>query len=272
MSEQAKPPTPVLEGQGAKPPVWNSLRFEASAAAAEEPLLASFLNATVLNHDSLADALSYHLAQKLAGSDMNALQLREIFASAHASDTDLTRSAERDIEAVIDRDPACRSPLQPFLYFKGFAALQTYRVANWLWSEGRETLSYYFQSRMSELFGMDIHPASKIGSGIMFDHASGIVVGETATIGDDCSILHSVTLGGTGKEVGDRHPKVGKGVLISAGASVLGNIQIGDEARIAAGSVVLKDVPSQCTVAGVPAKIVGCACAEPAKKMEQRLD
>ncbi|MEL6474790.1 MAG: serine O-acetyltransferase, partial [Pseudomonadota bacterium] len=168
-------------------------------------------------------------------------------------------------------DPACRSLLQPFLYFKGFLALQTHRVANRLWKQGRETLAFHFQSRASEVFDVDIHPAVRMGCGVMLDHACGIVIGETTVVGDDCSIMQGVTLGGTGKEVGDRHPKIGRGALISVGAKVLGNITIGDEAKVAAGSVVLKDVPSQCTVAGVPAKMVGGPCCEPARTMDQAL-
>lgn len=180
-------------------------------------------------------------------------------------------AAERDMAAVLERDPACRSLLQPFLFFKGFQALQTHRVAHWLWSEGRETLAFFFQSRAAERFQVDIHPAARMGSGVMLDHATGIVIGETAEVGDDCSILQGVTLGGTGKEVDDRHPKIGKGVLISVGAKVLGNIQIADRARIGAGSVVLAPVSEDCTVAGVPAKPIGGKCAEAAGSMDQRL-
>jgi serine O-acetyltransferase len=176
-----------------------------------------------------------------------------------------------DMQAVLERDPACRGMLQPFLFFKGFLALQTQRVANRLWREGRETLAFHFQSRSSELFGVDIHPAVKMGRGIMLDHATNITIGETAVVGDGCSILQGVTLGGTGKEVGDRHPKIGRGVLVSVGAKVLGNITVGDEAKIAAGSVVLKDVPAHTTVAGVPARIVGGEANNPARSMDQTI-
>ena len=250
-------------------PVWKRLRFEAAASAAEEPTLASLLNAAILSHDHLKDALSYYLAQKLAGSEMNALQIREIFDDAYENDPSLEKAAERDMSAVLDRDPAARSFLQPFLFFKGFQALQTHRVAHWLWNEGRDTLAFFFQSRVSELFGVDIHPAAQIGSGVLFDHATGIVIGETAVVGDDSSILQGVTLGGTGKEFGDRHPKIGRGVLVSVGAKVLGNIDIGDGARIGAGSVVLKAVGENCTVAGVPAKPVGDPCCGKAEAMDQ---
>lgn len=250
-------------------PVWKRLRFEAAASAAEEPTLASLLNAAILSHDHLKDALSYYLAQKLAGSEMNALQIREIFDDAYESDASLEKAAERDMSAVLDRDPAARSFLQPFLFFKGFHALQTHRVAHWLWNEGRDTLAFFFQSRVSELFNVDIHPAAQMGSGVMLDHATGIVIGETAVVGDDSSILQGVTLGGTGKEFGDRHPKIGRGVLVSVGAKVLGNIRIGDGARIGAGSVVLKEVGENCTVAGVPARPVGDPCCGKAEAMDQ---
>lgn len=269
MTQSTETAFPASDSQGAQPPVWTRLRFEAAASAAEEPTLASLLNAAILSHDRLQDALSYFLAQKLAGSEMNALQVREIFEDAYEADSTLAASAERDMLAVLDRDPACRSFLQPFLFFKGFQALQTHRVAHWLWGQGRETLAFFFQSRCSELFQVDIHPAAQLGSGIMLDHATNIVIGETAVIGNDCSILQGVTLGGTGKEFDDRHPKIGKGVLISVGAKVLGNILVGDRARVGAGSVVLKDVPEDCTVAGVPAKPVGGPCCEAAEKMVQ---
>ncbi|MEL6257430.1 MAG: serine O-acetyltransferase [Pseudomonadota bacterium] len=255
---------------GAQAPVWTRLRFEAAAGAAEEPTLASYLNASILSHDRLQDALSYHLAQKLGGPEMNALQIREICEDAYDAAPELSVAAERDMQAVMDRDPACRSLLQPFLYFKGFQALQTHRIAHFLWREGRETLAFHFQSRAAELFQVDIHPAATIGSGTMLDHATGIVIGETTEMGDNCSIMQGVTLGGTGKVVGDRHPKIGNGVLISVGAKVLGNIRVGDRAKIAAGSVVLQTVEEDCTVAGVPAVPVG-KCAKAAKNMDQSI-
>ena len=269
MALEAKLREVTPETEGVEAPVWQRLRFEAAASAAEEPTLASLLNAAILSHDHLHDALSYYFAQKLASSEMNALQVREIFEDAYRSDPSLEKAAERDMSAVMDRDPACRSFLQPFLFFKGFQALQTHRVAHWLWNEGRDTLAFFFQSRNSELFNVDIHPAVRIGSGVMFDHATGIVIGETAVVGDDCSILQGVTLGGTGKEFGDRHPKIGNGVLVSVGAKVLGNINIGDGARIGAGSVVLQNVDENCTVAGVPARPVGGPCCGKADSMDQ---
>ncbi len=255
---------------GATTAVWTRLRYEAAESASEEPTLASYLSAAILGHDRFEDALSYHLAQKLSGNDLNPLQVREICDEAYRKDSRLVEAAERDIAAILDRDPACRSVLQPFLFFKGFLALQAHRIAHWLWGEGRPMLAFHLQSRVSEFFQVDIHPAAEIGSGVMLDHATGIVIGETAAVGDDCSILQGVTLGGTGKTSGDRHPKIGNGVLISVGAKVLGNIRIGDGAKVAAGSVVLQAVPENCTVAGVPAKPVG-KCAEAAKNMDQSL-
>lgn len=254
--------------------VWSQLRVESMQAAAEEPLLASFLHATILHHERIEDALSYHLASKLGGGDMNPLHLREVAQEAYAAEPEIARHAERDMRVVRERDPACRTYLQPFLYYKGFAGLQAYRISNWLWRHEREELAFYLQSRISELFSVDIHPAAKIGAGVFIDHAHGIVIGETAVVEDDVSMLHSVTLGGTGKERGDRHPKIRRGVLIGAGAKVLGNIEVGEEARIASGSVVLTSVPARCTVAGVPARPVGGVCCEesPSKKMDQLLD
>lgn len=256
---------------GVPPPVWTRLRFEAKAAAADEPTLSGYIEAAILSHETICQAMSYHMAEKLAGPEMSAQQVRQIIGAAYDGNSDLVAKAEADMQATLERDPAARSMLQPFLFFKGFLALQTHRIANDLWRQGRETLAFQFQSRASEKFGVDIHPAAQIGRGVMLDHASGITVGETAIIGDNCSLLHGVTLGGTGKEVGDRHPKIGNGVLLSVGAKVLGNISIGDEAKVAAGSVVLKDVPARCTVAGVPARIVGAPSQEPARNMDQAI-
>lgn len=251
--------------------VWSRLRVEAASAAAEEPILASFLNASILRHDRFDGALAHHLAARLADAQLDAMLARDVITNALSADRTISDKAAADMLAVDERDPACRSLLQPFLYFKGFLALQSHRVSHWLWSEGRETLAFHLQSRMSERFGVDIHPAARIGQGVMIDHATGVVIGETAMVGNDVSLLHGVTLGGTGKAGVDRHPKIGDGVLIGAGAKVLGNITVGEEARIAAGSVVLEPVPAHCTVAGVPAKPVGGRCAEPAKRMDQQL-
>jgi len=257
---------------GAPAPAWKRLRFEATAAAAEEPSLSSYLNAAILNHATLGHALSYHLAEKLASPAMATQQVRHVISGIYEGAPELVGLAETDMQAVLERDPAARGMLQPFLFFKGYLALQTHRIAHQLWRLGRETLAFHFQSRASELFDVDIHPAARIGRGVMLDHASGITIGETAVVGDGCSLLHGVTLGGTGKEVGDRHPKIGRGVLLSVGAKILGNITVGDEAKVAAGSVVLKDVPGYCTVAGVPAKVVaGPTCCQPAQTMDQGL-
>jgi serine O-acetyltransferase len=258
--------------RGAPPPVWAGLRNEASHLAVEEPSLSSLLNAVILRHTHLAGAMSYQLARKLADQELRAMSLRELADEAYASDPSMIERAEADLIAVFERDPACKGYVQPFLFFKGFQALQTYRLAHWLWGRGRESIAFYLQSRMSELFQVDIHPAASIGKGAFLDHGTGIVVGETARVGDDVSMLQNVTLGGTGAERGDRHPKVGNGVLLGAGAKVLGNITIGDYAKIASGSVVLKPVPPHCTAAGVPARLVNCpTCPEPARSMDHTL-
>jgi serine O-acetyltransferase len=256
----------------AAPPVWAALRNEAAHAANEEPALAALLNAVVLRHANLGAALSYQLARKLSDQELRAMSLRELAEEAYAADPSIIAKAEADLQAVFERDPACKGYVQPFLYFKGFQALQTYRVAHWLWLEGREAIAHYLQSRMSELFQVDIHPAAVIGSGAFIDHGTGIVIGETAVVGDDVSMLQGVTLGGTGAERGDRHPKVGNGVLLGAGAKVLGNITVGDRAKIASGSVVLKPVPAGCTAAGVPARLINCpTCQEPSRSMDHTL-
>jgi len=254
------------------PPVWASLRNEAERAAREEPALASLLNTVILSHDHLADALSFQLARKLGDQELSAMSFREIADEAFAADPSLVTAAEADLKAVFERDPATKGYVQPFLFFKGFLALQTHRVAHWLWTHSRQTLALHLQSQGSQVFQVDIHPAARVGSGVFLDHGTGIVIGETAVVGDDVSMLHGVTLGGTGAQRGDRHPKIGKGVLLGAGAKVLGNIEIGDYAKIASGSVVLKPVPAHCTAAGVPARLVNCpTCNEPARSMDHTL-
>lgn len=251
-------------------PTWAGIREQALEMAQSEPLLASFLHATVLNHENFEQSLSFHLAQKLGSMEVSAMLVRQAFDTAFEADPEIGAAIRADVVAVFDRDPACNSYLEPLLYLKGFHALVSYRVAHWLWHEGRRPLAMYLQNRMSEQFGTDIHPAAQIGRGIMIDHATSVVVGETAVIEDDVSMLHEVTLGGTGKETGDRHPKVRRGALIGAGAKILGNIEVGAHSRVGAGSVVLEDVPSECTVAGIPAKVVGCAGSErPARDMKQ---
>ena len=253
-------------------PVWSRIREEAAQAVADEPLLGGMIHGCVLHHATLEKALAYRMAQKLASGEMSEQLLREIADEAYAADAALGVAARADIMAVFDRDPACHRYIQPLLFFKGFQAVQAYRVGHWLWRQGRRDFAYFVQMRVSEVFGVDIHPAARIGQGIMIDHAHSIVVGETAVVGDNVSMLHSVTLGGTGKETEDRHPKIGDGVLIGAGAKVLGNIRVGNCSRIAAGSVVLEEVPPCKTVAGVPARIVGEAgCDQPAMRMDHLL-
>lgn len=252
--------------------LWTSLRVAAEDAAREEPQLASHLHSVILSHDNLAAALSFQIARKLGDSELGAMTVREVAMSAFRADPATVAAAEADLLAVLERDPAIRTPLQPFLYFKGYQALQAWRVAHWLWEQERDTLAFHFQSRISELFQLDIHPAARIGKGVFVDHGTGIVIGETAVVGDEVSMLHAVTLGGTGAERGDRHPKIGRGVLLGAGAKVLGNIEIGDYAKVASGSVVLKPVPAGCTVAGVPARMVNCPTdATPARTMDHTL-
>lgn len=253
--------------------VWEQIRRETKEQAETEPALASFLHATILNHDSLEKALSFHLANKLANPAISALQIREMIEQSIAGDSCIRNSVRADIKAVYDRDSACDSYALPFLYFKGFHALQAYRVAHCLWKNNRKSLALFFQSHISETFGVDIHPAAQIGKGILLDHATGIVIGETSVVEDDVSILQGVTLGGTGKEAGDRHPKIRKGSLISAGAKILGNIEVGAGSKVGAGSVVLDNVPPHSTVVGVPAKVVGAPRVEyPALDMNQGIN
>jgi serine O-acetyltransferase len=251
-------------------PVWDRVRTEAAHMVQMEPLLGGLVHSSLLHHANMERALAYRFSLKLASGEMSEQILREIADEAYDSDPDLGAAARVDLTAVFDRDPACTRFIQPMLFFKGYQAVQAYRVGHWLWGQGRRDMAYFVQMRVSEVFGVDIHPAARIGRGIMIDHAHSIVVGETAVVGDNVSMLHSVTLGGTGKEDGDRHPKIGNGVLIGAGAKVLGNITIGHCTRIAAGSVVLMDVPACKTVAGVPARIVGEAgCEQPSITMDQ---
>ena len=253
-------------------PVWQRIRTEAEAAVAGEPLMGGVIHANVLHHATLERALAYRFAVKLASLELSEQILREVADAAYAGDPGLGAAARADLVAVEERDPACQRLIEPLLFFKGFQALQAYRVAHWLWRQGRRDLAQCVQSRVSEVFSADIHPAARVGKGIMIDHAHAIVIGATAVVGDNVSMLHSVTLGGTGKTDGDRHPKIGDGVLIGAGAKVLGNISVGPCSRVAAGSVVLADVPACKTVAGVPARIVGDAgCDHPARSMDQLL-
>ncbi|ATQ54398.1 serine O-acetyltransferase [Paracoccus yeei] len=252
--------------------VWTRIQREARIAVRDEPLLGALIHAGLLHHATFAAALAYRFSLKLASREMSEQILREIADDAFGRAPELAQAAMADLLAVYERDPATHRLMQPILFFKGFQALQAYRIGHWLWQQGRSDMAYFVQMRCSEVFGVDIHPAARIGTGVMIDHAHSIVIGETAVVGNDVSMLHSVTLGGTGKEDGDRHPKIGNGVMIGAGAKVLGNIHVGHHSRIAAGSVVLSDVPPCKTVAGVPARIVGDAgCTDPSNTMNQLL-
>jgi serine O-acetyltransferase len=254
-------------------PIWDRIRSEAEDIVRREPELASFIYSTVLHHTRLEESVVHRVAERLNHSALSGDLIRQTFDEALRDEPDLGNAFRADLVAVFDRDPATTRFIDPLLYFKGFHAIQTHRLAHWLLNKGRKDFAWYLQSQASAVFQTDINPAAKIGRGIFLDHATGFVVGETAVIEDDVSILHGVTLGGTGKENEDRHPKIRRGVLIGAGAKILGNIEVGHCARIAAGSVVVKPVPHNVTVAGVPAKIVGEAgCAEPSRTMNQMLN
>jgi serine O-acetyltransferase len=253
-------------------PIWRSIRDEAMEAVNRDPLLAAFLYSTILNQESLEEAVIHRLAERLAHQDIGSDLIRQTFKAMAADDNDWASTVRVDIQAYYDRDPACDRFIMPVLYFKGFHAIQTHRLAHWLWNQGRQDFALYLQSRSSSVFQTDINPAARIGKGIFLDHATGLVVGQTAVIEDDVSILHGVTLGGTGKAGGDRHPKIRYGVLIGAGAKILGNIEVGHCSKIAAGSVVLSPVPHNKTVAGVPARVVGeTGCDRPSRQMDQLL-
>ena len=240
----------------------------------------SFLFSSILNHETMESALAFHMANRLKSPSMLSTQIQAVFLEALEESPDFKASLRRDIKAVMERDPACTCLPDVFLYFKGFHALQTHRVGHYLWRKGRKVLAHYFQSQMSQVFQIDIHPNATLGSAIMLDHGTGIVIGETAVVGDNVSILHHVTLGGSGRVNVDRHPKVGSGVLIGAGASLLGNINVGDGVQIGAGSLVIEDVPKGSIVVGVPAKIIGTTTPleleankeSPAEKMNQLID
>jgi len=250
--------------------IWDRIREEAERDAAAEPALAGFLNNVILSHETLEQALSFILASKLDSNVLTSLTLRDLLCDVFEKDAGVQAAIRADLQAVATRDPACRGYTSPLLYFKGFHSIQSYRVAHEYWVRGRHSLALYLQGRISEVFAVDIHPGARIGRGILFDHATSVVIGETAVVEDEFSMLHEVTLGGTGKEGGDRHPKIGRGVMIGAGAKVLGNIRVGEGAKIGAGSVVLSDVPPHTTVAGVPAKPVAFpATSFPALDMDQ---
>ena len=253
-------------------PIWNAICADAEKMMANEPAFSGFVIANVLNHERVEEAIAYRTSELLDHRDMPAAIVRRAFFDVLREKPEVAEAIRSDLVATLERDPACNRLIDPVLFFKGFQAIQGYRFGHALWHSGRRDFAKYLQSRTSQIFQVDIHPAANIGRGIMVDHATGLVIGETARVGNDVSLLHAVTLGGTGKEDGDRHPKIGCGVMIGAGAKILGNISIGDCARVAAGSVVLKDVPAKTTVAGVPAKVVGEAgCAQPASRMDQMI-
>ena len=266
----AKPQLDTKSALSTVDPVWTRIRAEAEEIVQREPELATFIYSTVLHHDRLEDAVVHRIAERLDHSALSGDLIRQAYNDALEAEPDLGNAFRADLVAVFDRDPATSRFIDPLLYFKGFHALQAHRLAHWLYNNSRKDFAYYIQSRASAEFQTDINPAAKIGRGIFLDHATGLVVGETAVIDDDVSILHDVTLGGTGKEHEDRHPKIRRGVMIGAGAKILGNIEVGHCARVAAGSVVLKPVPHNTTVAGVPAKVIGEAgCPEPSRTMDQ---
>ncbi|MBL4787207.1 MAG: serine O-acetyltransferase [Cohaesibacteraceae bacterium] len=253
-------------------PVWQTVCDEARVVMDNEPAITSFIYSAILGHGRLEDAVLHRVATRLRHPSLDGEVIRQAYRDAFSSQPVLREMLRADLVAIIDRDPICDRYIEPLLYFKGFHALQTHRLVHWLWTQGRKDFALYLQSRSSEVFQVDIHPAASIGKGVFFDHATGLVVGGTAVIEDNVSIMQGVTLGGTGKEQGDRHPKIRQGVMIGAGATILGNIEVGCCSRIAAGSVVLKAVPPESTVAGVPAKVVGRAgCKEPARSMDQML-
>jgi serine O-acetyltransferase len=252
---------------------WLEIRDAAASIASQEPVLAPYLRATILERRSLAAAISYLLAAKLTAPEIDRHLLTALFEQTLAGQDSLIEVIICDLKAAVERDPAAQGLIDVFLNHKGFHALEAYRIAHCLWDQDRKALSHHLQSRTSEVFAVDIHPACRIGRGIFIDHGTGVVIGETTVIADEVSILQGVTLGGTGKEVGDRHPKIERGVLICAGAKVLGNIRIGSASKIGAGSVVLNDVPPRTTVVGVPARIVGRPGEEtPALEMNVRVD
>ena len=237
--------------------LWLKIQEEARLDVDQEPILSSYYFSSILSHKSLESALANHLSTNLSSLSLPSSTLYDLFMGVFADDNDIIGAVKDDLIAVKERDPACISYVHCLLNFKGFLACQAHRIAHKLWLQGRKVLALLIQNRVSDVFAVDIHPGAKIGRGILLDHATGLVVGETAVIGNNVSILHNVTLGGTGKASGDRHPKIGDGVLIGAGTCILGNIKIGDGAKIGACFVVLKEVPPRTTIVGNPARVVG---------------
>jgi len=264
--------TKAAKGLDKVDPVWKRIRQEAEDVTRREPELATFIFENILHHDTLEAAVIHRVSERLGNADVSGDLIRQAYGDALDDEPALAEIFRADIVATVDRDPATLRFLEPVLYYKGFHAIQTHRLVHWLHGKGRKDFALYLQSRSSSVFQCDINPAAKIGRGIFLDHATGLVVGETAVIEDDVSILHDVTLGGTGKENEDRHPKIRHGVMIGAGAKILGNIEVGHCSRIAAGSVVIKPVPNNVTVAGIPARVVGdSGCPEPSRAMDQML-
>lgn len=257
-----------------KAQLWAAIRDQASTQANEEPILASYLHMTVITHSSMERGMAFLLANKLASGTLLATQLTSLISQAYADDPELLDACVADIQAVKDRDPACFTHVQCLLFFKGFQAMQAYRVAHWMWNRGRKSLALALQSRISEVFGVDIHPAAVLGRGIMMDHASGIVIGETAVVGDNVVMLHHVSLGGSGTGKGKRHPTIGNSVLLGAGVNVVGPVVVGACTKIGAGSVVVTDLPAHCVAVGVPAQVVKRLDenVEPVQEMDMTAD
>jgi serine O-acetyltransferase len=253
--------------------VWKSILDEAKKACQAQPFMSSFFHCNIISHASFHHAISYYLASRLASSTLSAMSWQSVFHEAFEDEPELIAQMLNDLLAHFNRDAACDEYIVPLLYYKGFHALQSYRIAHWLWRKDRKMLALYLQHRISRLFDVDIHPAAKLGSGIMLDHATGIVIGETSMVADDVSILHGVTIGGSGSTKCSRHPKISQGVLLSAGAILLGDITVGVGAKVGSGSLVLGDVGPHVTVAGVPAKVVGSARINmPSLDMNHNLD
>lgn len=273
MTVQQKRSVHQQEGLADLDPIWARIRVEAQAIATNEPELASFVYANVLNHPSLEEAIAHRIANRLDHYDVPGDLIRQAFSEVLSEEPELADTFRVDLAAVLDRDPACTRMIEAVLYFKGFHAIEAHRLAHWLYRKGRRDFAFYLQSTASVVFQTDIHPAVPMGRGVFLDHATSLVIGGTAVIEDDVSILQDVTLGGTGKEIGDRHPKIRRGVLLGAGAKILGNIEIGEGSHVGAGSVVLKPVPPHTTVAGVPARVLGkVRDAAPSRTMDQSLD